>query len=76
MLRAGYPTLQPYFLFFFKEGGGRFIYAQDQQIRSHKLVTASRSTEHAFSKMNVLALRNTSYENKTSARVQKSVVSF
>ena len=65
MLRAGYPTLLLFFSYiYFKEGGGRFIHAQDQQERSHKPVAASRSTERAFTKMNAPALRNTPFKYK------------
>ena len=74
MLRAGYPTLLPFFFFFsyiyFKEGGGRFIHAQDQQKRSHKPVAASHSTERAFTKMNAPALRNVPFKYQKSACVQ------
>lgn len=44
---SGLPNPTPFFLS--KEGGGRFIHAQDQQERSHKLMTACRSAERAFS---------------------------
>ena len=59
-------------LLFFKEGGGggRFINAQDQQEHSHKLITASRSTERAFLKINNHALCNILSNIKTSALVQ------